>query len=105
MQASKNAWTLQNHEGGVPREIIVSKVESCLEREDGGKVKTFGIRCSAVEKRGKKKKLESCLCLVEDVSTSERFIDMLISKLVQYHVFPEHIRDIIEDMLESDWSE
>ena len=105
MQAGKNAWTLQNNKGGVPREIVVSKVESCLEREEGGTVKTFGIRCSQVEKSGKNKKFESCLCLVEDVSTSESFIDMIIGKLVQYHVFPEHIRDIIEDMLDSDWGE
>lgn len=105
MRAGKNAWTLQNNAGGVPKEIVVSKVETCLEREDGGKVKTYGIRCSQVEKRGREKKFESCLCLVEDVSTSESFIDMLIGKLVKYHVFPEHIRDIIEDMLESEWDE
>ena len=41
MRAGKNAWTLQNNAGGVPKEIVVSKVETCLEREDGGKVKTY----------------------------------------------------------------
>lgn len=84
----------------VKEEIVYSKVKGYQEIEGKGKVTTFGINCSLKVRKIFRSRRGKSLLLLENISTSESFIDFLIGILVNNRVPPVHAKDVVEDHME-----
>ena len=81
--------------------VIYSKVRGYQEMDQGKKVETFGIQCSLKMRKPFGFDRKKSLLLLENVTTSESFIDRLINILVNHHVPPIHVQDVVEDQMNS----
>ncbi len=85
---------------GQKKKIVYDKVVNYQEAEDGGVLrKSYGIRYEVDDASASLPQEEDSFGLIEDVSTSETFVDKIISRLIRSHACPIHVRDIIEDSL------
>ena len=85
---------------GQKKKIVYGKVVNYQEAEDGGFLrKSYGIRYEVDDASTSLPLEEDSFGLIEDVSTSEMFVDRIISRLIRSRACPIHVRDIIEDSL------